>query len=81
MFQIKQDPSMLATLLYTTMLNAGYMDDLDEIVADKIESYDMDQLWTWANEVDSGIMFINEQLNMDIKLSAINEINKQLEEF
>ncbi len=80
MYQIKQDPIVLASLLYATYISSGYLDDLDEIIADKIEdrsTTNMNKVWTWVNEFDIGIAFINEHLNKDLTISAVGEFRYQ----
>lgn len=70
----------LASILNETMCNAGYMDDLDELVADRLGSSTIDEVYEWAIAVDESISFVNDLLGTNIKVNAVAEVNQQLNE-
>ena len=58
----------IATLLESTMTNAGIMDDYDEIIGNFIEE-DPENAAKYHEEVMTGLTFINEQLNSNYDVS------------
>lgn len=62
------DLNQIASLLESTMTNAGLMDDYDEIIDDVVKEMDKDAAKKYHDEVIAGLNFINEQLDKDYEI-------------
>jgi hypothetical protein len=62
------DLNRIASLLETTMTNAGIMDDYDEVIGDYVD-HDPESAKEYHENVLHALEFINDQLGMDYDVS------------
>ena len=75
----------LALVGETLLANAGYLDDLDEIVADHLEEVmkgkmSVDDLFEWSFGVDELVRLINDHSEHKLTVDCLKEIQEQVAE-
>lgn len=73
----------IATVAVELLTNAGYLDDLDELVADKLTNVrngtmSIDDLFEWSYGIDETVRLIKDQLGRELNIDCLGEINNQL---
>jgi len=66
----------LASLLQTTMTNAGIMDDSNELMLDVFEYEGKTAAKNYGKEIDNGLCFINQQLGTEYEMFGEKEYQK-----